>query len=107
MAWSSAGSGEPVIFRYPQRFDTFHHPIDGSGRDVPVEDCVLAPSGGRENDAQAEQVVTDAELYCPPDVPRITAQDQVVVRGEVYDLVAAPRYWLNETVILTLKRVTG
>jgi hypothetical protein len=107
VAWSSGGSGEPVLFRYPPRYDTFQHPVDGTGVDVAVDDCVFAPGGGQENDVHADQVVADAELYCPPDVPRITAQDQVVVRGEVYDVVQKPRYWLNETVILVLRRVTG
>lgn len=107
MAWSSGGFGETVVFRYAPAFDTFHQMVPDTGGDVPVDDCVFAPEGGSENDQQQQHVTASGELYCPPDVPDISAQDQVVVRGEVYDLVQKPRYWLGETVILTLRRVTG
>lgn len=107
MAWSAGTSGEPVIFRYPPRHDTFHHPIPGTGVDIVVEECVFAPGAGREIEVHASQVIADGTLFVSPEAPVITAKDQVVVRGEVYDVIEKPRYWLNETVEIPLRRVTG
>lgn len=107
MAFSGGNSAEPVIFRYPQRLDTFHRPIPGTGVDLVVEDCVFAPGAGRENEVHANQVQADGTVFAQPDAPIITAQDQVVIRGEVYDVIEKPRVWLNEAVEIPVRRVTG
>jgi len=107
MAFSGGASAETVIFRYPVRYDTFHRPLPGSGVDITVDECVFAPGAGRENEVHAEQVVADGTLYAQPDSPPLSALDQVVVRGEVYDVVEKPRVWLNEAVEIPLRRVTG
>lgn len=106
MAFGSSNA-ETVIFRYPVRLDNFHHPIPGSGIDVVVEDCLFAPGAGRENEVHANQVQADGTLFAPPEAPTITARDQVVVRGEVYDVIEKPRLWLNEGYEIPLRLVTG
>lgn len=103
----ASGNTESVIFRYPPRLDTFNDPIAGSGRDVPVEECLFAPGAGRENEVHAQQVQADGTLFAPDDAPPISAQDQVVIRDEVYEVIERPRYWLNEGYEIPVKIVTG
>jgi hypothetical protein len=107
MAFSGGNSAETVIFRYPARLDTFNRPIPGTAIDIPVDECVFAPGAGRENEVHAEQVEADGTVFAQPDAPTITAQDQVVIRGEVYDVIEKPRVWLNEAVEIPVRRVTG
>lgn len=107
MPFGSSANSEAAVFRYPPRYDTFHRPIPGTGRDVVVEDCLFAPGAGRENEVHANQVEADGTLFAPPDAPEITAQDQVVLRGDVYEVAERPRYWLNEGYEIPLKLVTG
>jgi len=106
MAFGSSNA-ETVIFRYPARLDNFQHPIPGSGSDVVVEDCLFAPGAGRENEVHANQVQADGTLFAPPEAPGLTARDQVVVRGDVYDVIEKPRLWLNEGFEIPLRLVTG
>lgn len=106
MAFGSSNA-ETVIFRYPVRYDNFHHPLAGTGRDLVVDDCLFAPGAGRENEVHAHQVQADGTLFVPPEAPAITARDQVVVRGEVYDVIEKPRLWLNEGYEIPLRLVTG
>lgn len=107
MAFGSSANSETVIFRYPVRLDTFRQPLPGSGLEVTVEDCLFAPTGGRENDAQAQQSVADGTLYAPPESPVITEKDQVIVRGETYEVIEKPRFWTNEGYEIPLRLVRG
>lgn len=107
MAFGSSASSETVIFRYPPRLDTFRKPIPGTGREVLVEDCLFAPGAGREVEVHAQQTQADATLFVPPDAPVITEKDQVMVRGEIYDVVEKPRLWLNEGIEVPLRFVRG
>lgn len=107
MAFSGGNSVETVIFRYPVRLDAFHQPLPGTGVDVEVQECVFAPGAGRENEVHANQVLADGTVFAQPDAPAITAADQVVIRGEVYDVIEKPRVWLNEAVEIPVRRVTG
>jgi hypothetical protein len=107
MAFSGGNSAESVIFRYPVRLDTFHRPISGTGIDIVVEECVFAPGAGRENEVHANQVMADGTVFAQPDAPAITAKDQVIIRGEVYDVIEKPRVWLNEAIEIPVRRVTG
>lgn len=102
-----SSNAEDVIFRYPPRLDTFQQPIAGSAQQIIVQDCLFAPGAGRENDAQAHQVIADAVLYAPADAPALTAQDQVIVRGQIYEVTEKPRLWNNEGFEIGLRRVTG
>lgn len=107
MPFGSSNASEDVIFRYPARLDTFHQPLAEAANDILVQDCLFAPGAGRENEVHADQVVADGTLFAPTDAPPITAQDQVVVRGQVYDVIAKPRYWNNEGYEIPLRLVTG
>lgn len=107
MAFSGGNSAETVIFRYPQRLDTFNRPIPGTGVDIAVDECVFAPGEGNENTLQANQARIDGEVYVQPDAPPITAQDQIVIRGDVYDVAEPPKVWLGEAVVIPVRRVTG
>jgi hypothetical protein len=106
MAFGSSNA-ETVIFRYPQRTDNFGDPLPGTGRDVVVEGCLFAPGPGREVEVHAAQVTADGTVFAPPEAPVITAQDQVVIRGDVYDVVERPRVWLNEGTEIPVRIVTG
>lgn len=106
MAFSSSNS-ETVIFRYPPRTDTFGDPIPGSGRQVSVDGCLFAPGPGREVEVHAAQVSADGTVFAPPEAPAITAADQVIIRGETYDVVERPRVWLNEGTEIPVRIVTG
>lgn len=106
MAFS--GNTEAVVFRYPARFDTFHQPVGGGPQaDTVVEECLFAPGSTDENDAQAHQVSGEATLYAPEDAPVITARDQVVARGQVYEVIGFPKLWAGEGYEIPLRRVTG
>lgn len=107
MGFAPANSAETIIFRYPPRLDVFQQPIPGSGRDVAVDDCVFAPGPGDESDVQARQAQADATVYAPPESPALSAQDQIVARGDVYDVIEPPRYWQNEVWEIPVRRVTG
>lgn len=107
MAFSGGNSAEAVIFRYPVRLDTFNQPVAGTGVDVVVEECVFAPGHGDETTFQANQALIDGQVYAQPDAPAITAQDQIVIRGEVFDVAEPPKVWLNEAVVIPVRRVTG
>jgi hypothetical protein len=107
MAFSGGNSAETVIFRYPPRLDTFRRPVADTGVDIVVEECVFAPGTGRENDVHANQVIADGTVFAQPDAPPITAQDQVVIRGQVYEVIEKPRVWLNEAVEIPVRLVTG
>lgn len=102
-----AGNTETAIFRYAPRHDTYGDPIAGTGGDVSVEGCLFAPSATSENLAQAQQVSSEATLYAPEDAPKITANDQIVVRGDVYAIVGRPKLWLGEGYEILLRFVTG
>ncbi len=102
-----SSNAETVIFRYPARRDNYGDLIPGTGRDVTVDDCLFAPGPGREVEVHASQVSADATIFAPPEAPAITAQDQVVARGEVYEVVERPRVWLNEGTEIPIKIVTG
>lgn len=106
MAFGSSNT-EDVVFRYPPRLDTFNLPIPGSAVQIIVQDCLFAPTGGRENEVHAHQVVADATLYAPDGAPALSAQDQVVVRGQTYDVIEKPRFWTNEGYEIPLRLVTG
>jgi hypothetical protein len=107
MAFSGGNSAETVTFRYPVRLDTFQQPIPGSGMDIEVPECVFAPGAGRENEVHANQVIADGIVYAQPDAPEITAKDQVIIRGELYDVIEKPRVWINEATEIPVRRVTG
>lgn len=107
MAFSGGNSAETVIFRYPVRLDPFRHPIPGTGVDIEVEECVFAPGAGRENEVHANQLLADGTVFAQPDAPEITAKDQVVIRGEVYEVIEKPRVWINEAIEIPVRRVTG
>jgi hypothetical protein len=107
MAFGSSANSETVLFRYPVRLDVFQRPVAGSATEVIVEDCLFAPGTGGENQTHANQVVADATLYAPPESPAITAADQVVARGEIYEVIEKPRLWTNEGYEIPLRRVTG
>lgn len=101
------GNVEAVLFRYPARFDTFHQQTTAAQPDTIVEGCLFAPGATDENDAQAHQVVGDATLYVPEDAPVITSRDQVVVRGQAYEVIGFPKLWAGEGYEIPLRRVTG
>ena len=106
MPFSSSNS-ETVIFRYPPRRDTFGDPIPGSARQVSVDGCLFAPGPGREVEVHASQVSADGTIFAPPEAPTITAADQVIIRGDTYEVVERPRVWLNEGTEIPVRIVTG
>ena len=103
----TSNNSEPVIFRYPPRYDNFGDLIPGSARDVLVEGALFAPGPGREVEVHAAQVTADGTVFVNPDAPPITAHDQVVIRGEVYEVAERPRVWLNEGTEIPVKIATG
>ncbi len=102
-----SNNAETVIFRYPPRTDTFGDLIPGSGREVVVDGCLFAPGPGREVEVHASQVSADGTVFAPVEAPPITAADQVIIRGDVYEVVERPRVWLNEGTEIPVKIVTG
>jgi hypothetical protein len=58
-------------------------------------------------EVHAAQVSADGTVFAPPEAPAITAADQVIIRGETYDVVERPRVWLNEGTEIPVRIVTG
>jgi hypothetical protein len=107
MPFGASNASEDVVFRYPPRLDTFHQPAAEATNDILVTDCLFAPGSGRENEVHARQVEADGTLFAPPESPPISPQDQVVIRGEVYEVIEKPRYWNNEGFEIPVRLVTG
>jgi N-acetylneuraminic acid mutarotase len=101
------GNVETVVFRYPARYDTFHQQTAAAALDTIVQGCLFAPGATDENDSQAHQVVADATLYAPEDAPVLTARDQVMVRGQTYEVIGFPKLWFGEGYEIRLKLITG
>ncbi len=105
MAFASS-NGETVIIRTPPRRDNYGDVIAGSATDTAVQDCLVAPGASSEAEDHSRQVLASADVYVPEGYT-ITAHDQLVVRGEVYEVIEKPRVWINEAVEIPVRRVTG
>lgn len=100
------GNTEPITIITPPGRDPYGDPLPEGGVQTVVEDCLFAPGASRELDVNANQVEADATVFAPPGTP-VTATDQVLVRGLLYEVAAQPRVWLDALVEIPVRRVTG
>lgn len=105
MAFASS-NGETVIVRTPPRRDNYGDVIPDSAATVTVPDCLVAPGASTEADEHSVQVVADADVYMPEGYTP-TARDQMIIRGETYEVVGKPQLWLNEGIVVSVRLVVG
>ena len=99
------GNTEPITIITPAGRDPYGDPLPGGAQTV-VEGCLFAPGMSTEMDINASHLVADGIVFAPPGTT-VTATDQVLVRGLLYEVAAAPRVWLDALVEIPVRRVTG
>lgn len=88
--------GEPVTRRREQQTgeDRYGDPIYETVDTVLPERAGFDPGGTREPvGVGREQVVTEPKLYFLKQHPDLTTEDQVIVRGLVFDIEGIPADW--------------
>jgi hypothetical protein len=101
-----SGDTETVVRIRPPARDPFGDPGNGGGPDLEIGGCLFAPGGSAENNIAANQVDTDATVYCPPGTT-IAATDRIRARGVLYQVVGDPQVWGSSGIAVQLRRVTG
>lgn len=108
--------GEPVTRRREQQAgtDRYGDPIYETVDEVLRERAAFDPGGAREPvEVGREQVVTEPKLYFLKQYPDLRDDDQVIVRGQVYDIEGIPADWRSPFgsavggVVVELKKVDG
>lgn len=101
---------ETVLLRIPREYDNFGEPVPGTGQDVPIDGCLVAPGPGRESEVNFSQSTADGTVFVPGDSPyaaTITNRNRLVIRGEEAEVSARPRVWLGEATEVPYRIVTG
>lgn len=95
--------------------DRYGNPIySTSPAELDLDGALFAP-GGTQEPAQPGRtpVIAEPSLYFPHTRPDLTAQDQIRVRGAVYDITGAPGDWRSGYgstlggLVVQLKKVDG
>lgn len=96
------------VIRPPAK-DGFGDPLPGTGITFPIPGCLFAPGPSIENLDAANQVQTDGTVYAPPGAPSVNVRpdDQMRVRGDVYQVFGKPQDWGSAGVVILLRLVTG
>lgn len=102
----AAGDTETVTVFEPGRRTRFGDREPDLTVGVQVPGCLFAPVGSSESSDGARQVDTHAQLYAPLDSP-IRSTSQVVARGDRYEVVGNPQVWAGESMVISLRLVTG
>lgn len=105
MAFASS-NGETVIIRTPPKRDNFGNIIPGSATQVSVPDCLVAPGASAEADEHSVQIAANADVYMPEGY-RVTGRDQLIIRGDTYEVEGYPQVWLNEGIVISARLVIG
>ncbi len=96
-----------VLVRSPGK-DEFGDPLVGVDVTVTITGVLFEPGATRENEVNANQVEADGTLYVDPELGiDFDPADQLIIRGERYQVVGRPRYWLNRLVEVPVRIVTG
>lgn len=103
---TAGGNVETVVIVRPPGKDKFGDPLPGEPARIPVQGCLFAPGPSVENLAGANQVEADGTVYAPPGTD-VRPTDQVLVRGDLYEVDGKPRDWGTSGVVIVLKLVTG
>lgn len=103
---TSAGNIETVVIVRPPGKDRFGDPLPGDPLLIPVPGCMFAPGPSAENLNGANQVTADGTVYAPAGTDA-RANDQVLVRGDLYEVDGKPRDWGASGVVIVLRLVTG
>ena len=101
--------GEDIVIVRPAPVDKFGDPVPGGQpAETPSAGWLFAPGGSSELVDGQNSVDWDVQLYRtgPPGGEDIRPQDQIRVRGEVFEVVGRPAVWSLGTVI-NLRRFTG
>lgn len=109
-------NGEPVTRRRQQQTgtDRYGNPEYSTVDTVLTERAAFDPGGSREPvEVGREQTVTTPKLYFRKARPDLIDDDQVLVRGVVYDIKGDPADWqspygsTNGGLVVELKVVNG
>ncbi|MGC4886698.1 hypothetical protein [Micromonospora sp. DT227] len=103
---TSSGNTETVVIIRPPARDQFGDPTPGETARFAVAGCLFAPGPSVENLTGANQVTADGTIYAPP-ATDVRANDQVLVRGDLYEVDGKPQDWGTSGVVIVLRLVTG
>lgn len=77
-----------------------------------VAGCAFDPGGSSEENDGRTATVTTPTLYAPPGAD-LDAADQVLVRGDIFEVLGVPAVWVNpfdgqtKGVVASLRKVDG
>lgn len=71
-----------------------------------ITGCLFDPGGSSEVRDGRTAVTTTPTLYLPPGAD-LAATDQVVVRGDLFEVAGKPAVWIDAGVVAQLQEVTG
>lgn len=102
-----------TVVRKPKR-DTFGNRPQGPPPQWDVPGFQFAPGPSQEMGLGSGQIETDGTLYGPPKaaidaiVPTgIQPTDEILVRGDAYQVIGRVQDWGASGTVIVLKRVTG
>ncbi len=112
-ASSDTGRGEIVVLlrTSPAGEDSSGEPIPGFDIETPIADCVVWPSGSREDLEVGVQGTVDEWVVSFPPGTQVDADARARIRGRVFNAVADGFAWRNPItgrrpgVTVTFKRV--
>lgn len=85
--------GESIIRRRPGGFDGFGNPTASTVPDLPLSGCAVYPRGSTEDSGRSATVVVGYTLLIPDTTVDIVESDQVIWRGQVYEVEGEPGIW--------------
>ena len=105
----AAGDQITVVVVRPPKKDGFGDPLPGSAVAFEIPGCLFAPGPTTEVLDGANQVQADGAVYAPPGPPSTDVRpgDQVLVRGDLYEVDGKPQDWGGAGVVILLNLITG
>lgn len=98
---------EPMLIVHPVARDQWGDPLPGTGTSTRITEAIYAPGASRELEVNANTVDADGTVYIDPATAEVGPGDQIVIRGQVYEVAGKPRLWLGRVTEIPVRVVTG
>lgn len=102
-----AGNTETVTVVRPVGRDAFGDPLPGTPPEHDIEDALFAPGPSREPGFTSNTVEADGTIYFTDPEADVLATDLLRIRGDLYSVIGKPQKWLEEGLVVAVRRVTG
>lgn len=103
---TGAGNTETFTVIRPVGKDRFGDPLPGTPQEFLLPGCLFAPGPSTEPGFLSQQVDTDGAVYAPPRSD-VRPSDQMLVHGDLYQVVGKPQVWGSFGTVIALRLVTG